>query len=657
MSNKKKKQNKPKPEIIKDKKQTQVSKDSFIKKLSNTEYLIPYIILPLILLSGLILRLVGIDFGYPNLRSRPDEDFIMKLIAGILERGDLKPLMGSGYFFSYPHFYVYFMSGVYKLIYLFGSLFGAFSSSQEFITYVKKDGLLFFQLLRISSAIFGTLTILLVYKIGKRLFNQYVGIASAIILSFMFLHIRDSHFGVTDIPCTFLCMLSFYYAIKIYSTGKLKYYIIAAIFAGLATSTKYNAVLTCLPIFIAHLSYNMTNHGNKDGFIKSFISPGIYLSAVVMIFTFFITSPYIIIEWEQFQTAFQNIMKFSGGTDPSSNKDIAMVFHLKFSFWYGLGFALTLTMILGMIFSFVPLRKSNLLLLSFPIIYFIIIGRGNQALHARYAVPMLPFLAVISAFAIYKIIDWTKTKLSDKHRMFLYIGISLFIMLPSLYHALNWVSITTKADTRNEAVEWIKTNISKDEGLLLIQNGVNPAFDYGNPNPKNYFDQYFDSTKFNIFKYSIYWSRNPAGGISKITSSIYNDVMDDYRPQYPIKKGVSPEQYLNGMINQLGIKYIIINEHYISSYTSTLSPEVLNIIHNRCGNKSVAVFDPTNKKAKSINRIMFNPQKSRMEYVKQKQRSGNTPLWEHRDALFVPFANNTGIEKMGTLITVYKILK
>ena len=54
---------------------------------------IKFIILPLFIFCGFIFRFWAIDFGYPNTKSRPDEDFIMRVVTGFLNEEILHQLI------------------------------------------------------------------------------------------------------------------------------------------------------------------------------------------------------------------------------------------------------------------------------------------------------------------------------------------------------------------------------------------------------------------------------------------------------------------------------------------------------------------------------------------------------------------------------------
>src|SRR5438093_9651129 len=115
------------------------------------------------------------------------------------------------------------------------------------------DPTMFYMIDRCISALLGTATVLIVYRLAEKLFDRKTAIISSLFLSFAYLHVRTSHFGVTDVPMTFFVMLSVLFCIKARFEKTPGNYALAGLFAGLAASTKYNAVLVVFSMFVVHL--------------------------------------------------------------------------------------------------------------------------------------------------------------------------------------------------------------------------------------------------------------------------------------------------------------------------------------------------------------------------------------------------------------------
>ena len=67
----------------------------------------------------------------------------------------------------------------------------------------------------------GVLTVWGVYAIARRAFDSTVAIVAASFLALCFLHVRDSHFGVTDVAMTALVVLAVFSILRWRQTGGL----------------------------------------------------------------------------------------------------------------------------------------------------------------------------------------------------------------------------------------------------------------------------------------------------------------------------------------------------------------------------------------------------------------------------------------------------
>src|SRR5438874_444420 len=77
-------------------------------------------------------------------------------------------------------------------------------------------------------------------------------LVAAAFLAVAFLHVRDSHFGVTDVPAAFLTVCAFWAALRCATEGARDARVaLAGALCGLAASTKYNAAVALLPAMAA----------------------------------------------------------------------------------------------------------------------------------------------------------------------------------------------------------------------------------------------------------------------------------------------------------------------------------------------------------------------------------------------------------------------
>jgi eukaryotic-like serine/threonine-protein kinase len=104
---------------------------------------------------------------------------------------------------------------------------------------------------RLWCPIFGSLTLVLVFFLGKKLYNSYVGFVSALVLGTFTTYFLFARHAMTDVPFVFFIVASFYFFVLSEKTEKaIKYVVLAGLFFGLALLTKQvQALLIPLIVF------------------------------------------------------------------------------------------------------------------------------------------------------------------------------------------------------------------------------------------------------------------------------------------------------------------------------------------------------------------------------------------------------------------------
>ena len=185
-----------------------------------------YLILIIIILAFFI-RFKGIWFGYP-LPLHPDEPVIVENALRMLATGDINP-----HFFNYPTLPIYLQTGVYSFVNLIIKIF--FDTPVNEIREIN-----YYLSGRLFNVLLSTITIYIIYEIGRLLVDPVAGLASACFIGASFLHISNSFTVTVDSSVAFWLSLSTLMAVLIYIKGKKNlYYLLGGIFVGLAISSKY----------------------------------------------------------------------------------------------------------------------------------------------------------------------------------------------------------------------------------------------------------------------------------------------------------------------------------------------------------------------------------------------------------------------------------
>ena len=120
---------------------------------------------------------------------------------------------------------------------------------------------------RAISMIFDILSIVVVFALGARLHNRWVGLLAALFYAAAPLAIQKAHFGTVNAIAAFFVVLALYFAAQVQQRGKLLPYLLFGIACGLAVASRINlaplagiilipAVVQALPVFDRRLSQN-----------------------------------------------------------------------------------------------------------------------------------------------------------------------------------------------------------------------------------------------------------------------------------------------------------------------------------------------------------------------------------------------------------------
>ncbi len=125
-----------------------------------------------------------------------------------------------------------------------------------------------------------TLSIFLVYLIGKEMYGRKVGIIASIIASFSWIHLFYSVRVMTDIPSMALILASIYFFIKSYDNLNLKHWSASVLFLALAVLFRYSHGV----IALAYIIFLVFVHKKKLVSNKRFWQGGIIGSIPIILF-------------------------------------------------------------------------------------------------------------------------------------------------------------------------------------------------------------------------------------------------------------------------------------------------------------------------------------------------------------------------------------
>lgn len=400
-----------------------------------------------VLLAGILalslgLRMWGTGFGLPAYtRYHPDEHALVERAASILWTGDW-----NLHRFNYPPFYAYLQTSAYAAYFLWGATQGQWNQVVPFILPQ------YYQVGRIVTALFGTLTVLACYLIAKRIGTRRTGLLAAALLGGSYLHVIHSHYATFDIMLAFLATMTLLFSELIYARRETKWYFLAGLFAGLAGATKYNGAVALVMPLLAHVL--VTSWGEWGWLDRNF-----FVAIGGFLLGFFGGNPFALVNLPEFLNGLAVVLHHYGTEQPGFEgaanwRWYPQVFARSAdALWVAAG-ALGLA---GLVWNE---WKRGLLFIVFPVAYYLVVS-AFVVRFERNMVPLLPFLALGGAW----LLDMTADSLSRRLKRgaqvsngLAALGASLLLILP-VAASFSFDRALAQPDLRETAGQWIEQNI------------------------------------------------------------------------------------------------------------------------------------------------------------------------------------------------------
>ncbi|MBI4711046.1 MAG: glycosyltransferase family 39 protein [Candidatus Omnitrophica bacterium] len=382
-------------------------------------------ILGAICAAGFLLRCVGLGFGLPELY-HADEPIVVNH-AMAYGTGDFNP-----HFFQIPPLVSY--------------LFGKFPNPDAFADLFFTNPTSFYLAGRFFMGVIpGTLTILAVYGLARRLMDRRAALWAALLMAVCFGHVRDSHYIYTDIPLTLALVAAVWAALRLWERGSLKDYVLAGAMVGLCTAIKYNAALVGGAYAMAHLL-------RQEKWTRKIFSGRFWLGVAACLGVFIGTNPFCVLDFSSF---WQGLSR-----QGQAQTFVGWTHHLSYSLAGAMGPAAVVAALAGMGLAAWEKRGPVWIVLGFIVpFYFGITFFGQH--HDRYVLPLIPFLTIFLAF----LLDWLAQRISARRWVVhvLLVCFALTMLAKSAYS--DW--LFCRSDSRTLAKQWIEAHIPAGTKIAL----------------------------------------------------------------------------------------------------------------------------------------------------------------------------------------------
>lgn len=425
-----------------------------------------------ILFTGLLLRLWGVGHGLPVVYNLDE-------YAHFTE-GAVK-MFGEGYnphYFQNPPAYTYLLHVLFAFGY--GGIVpaGAGATVRELF---NGDPTELYTIARVTSALMGVGAAWILYFAGRRMYGAGVALVATAFISFTFLPVHYSHFGLNDVPTLLPLCLGFFGLAGVIQKGRLTDYLVAGLGLGLATATKYTAAALSVSIFIAWAIRAFDDRENAKREFGYLVGAG-----AIAALAFVIANPFSVLDADAFLSGVRRQQRLSAGVSKLGTDDVTGWRYYAWTLTWGWGW-LPLALSLGG--AGLALKRDwrrALPWVVFALLVWLFMGK-QERFYARWLMPVYPVLAV---FAGYAVVELAKLA-SERWRTTAAVAIAAVALAMPLAYVIHNDVVLTRDDTRDQAKAWLLENVGEGEKVAIELIGPRPYFNEGGARGGNeQFDYY-----------------------------------------------------------------------------------------------------------------------------------------------------------------------
>jgi hypothetical protein len=405
------------------------------------------LLLTIIIISAAALRFWALGHGIP-FGLGVDEPEILERAVNMMKSGSPHPR-----FFDYPSLYIYIQAVTACLRFLAGAVGGTWASLDQ------ANAAEFYVWGRAATATFGVATVWIVYRIGLWWSVPHALLAAALLAVFP-LHVRESHYVLTDVPLTFFVSLTMLLSLYAHHRGTLSSFAWAGVASGLAIATKYNGALALVLPLLACLT---TATGHRPRILLALGAVG------CAVLTFLAGAPYSLLDLPAFLNGFARLSSeyrnLPGHLEPGWSLYLK---HLKLALSWPAFLLLGAGLTLGLVRL---LRRSERMrwasVTLFPLLYFLFVA-DQKLIFARYLLPILPAICILIGAAVLACGDLLRRyRLAPRVQLAAVALLAAVAIVPPTLQAVRYDQMIARRSTIEQAYGWIQANLPKGARIAI----------------------------------------------------------------------------------------------------------------------------------------------------------------------------------------------
>jgi hypothetical protein len=340
------------------------------------------VLLLLLVVVGIVLRVTNNDYGLPFVYNVDEGSHFTARAVGMLG-GDWSP-----HYFQNPSAFTYLAH--FALDFRFG---------KAAIDQFKLDPTSIYETTRTVAALLCMVGVVAIFWAGRRLWDARVAIAAATLLTFAFLPVTYSRIAVTDVGVLAPVALSIVGSVRIWEDGRLRWWVLAGVGAGVAVGFKYTAGLVLLPLGVAAIA--VVVRGGREALGRAAL--GMAVALLVAVAAFFATNPYFFIDFSDAHRQLSAQAETAGDFGKVGQNTTGLPYYLGTLTW-GIGWVGAIAALAGAVLELRRDIVRGLILIVFPLALLLYLSLQAR-FFSRWLLPAYPVLILLAGAAIAQAAD------------------------------------------------------------------------------------------------------------------------------------------------------------------------------------------------------------------------------------------------------------
>jgi 4-amino-4-deoxy-L-arabinose transferase-like glycosyltransferase len=433
--------------------------------------LLPTLAVAATALGGLALRLVGIRFGDP-FAYHPDEWIIAKHALTMVATGDWNP-----HSFLYPSLLIDLEAVLAAVLHAATGITLATGQPWLYASELLPEQFGYVLAGRLLVALLGTATILVVFETTRRLVGLLGAVAAAAIVAVVPLAVEHGHYLTTDVPMTFLCASCLLATTVASRSGGTRWWLTAALLAGLAGSTKWNGLAVVGVPLLGYLAIRF----DASRPLAILRDPLPYVMAGLALIGFILPTPGIVLAPAEVASWLAISARIYSVADPRQTQDTITFNLATLVGMLGPLLAWGVAGIVAIIARFRrdPAARAAVAIPAFIIAY-LVLASVPPRYYARNLLPIVPYVAVACGIALAALLEparrIARERRLQRRSVEAIVGLALVVsLLPPLAASVAVSADLRRPDTRDVARAWMLEHVPR--GTTVAREIYTPQFD------------------------------------------------------------------------------------------------------------------------------------------------------------------------------------